>query len=120
MIEKIYEKYLNEVKVSPANKKEFEKYAIEISKNIMKVSKKETYHFSDGYEDHIRNVVHSVMMNMALPKDNPNYKATEKYMPKNFNKDLFDNGDGNVYNSVWMSMTDAQQFTIVKKATKNL
>lgn len=58
--------------------------------------------------------VRRVMLNMALPEDNPNYIRTMQYMPDTFNKALYDNGGGNSYDSEWMSHTDAKMTTVIR------
>jgi hypothetical protein len=63
--------------------------------------------------------IHRVMMNMALPADNVNYKNTFRYMPHTFDKNLYDNGGGNSYDSEWFRMSDAKHQTIYKAALKN-
>lgn len=57
-----------------------------------------------------------VMPKLYLPKDNPNYKAIEKYLPAKFDKGLFDNGDKNPDDSLWMSMDDSHHNTVFKQA----
>jgi hypothetical protein len=52
---------------------------------------------------------------MAQP-GSPNYAQLKKFMPRKYNEFLFTNGDGNTYDSEWMSMTDAKQFTIAREA----
>jgi len=64
----------------------------------------------------LQSIVVRIMGIMALPEGNPNYAQMKKFIPKKYNKVLFDNGEGNTYDSEWMSMTDAKQFTIAREA----
>lgn len=60
------------------------------------------------------------MLNMSHETDNPNYKNTSKYMPKKFDKDLYDNGEDNTYDSLWFSLKDVQRKTITRQAVAKL
>ena len=55
---------------------------------------------------------------MSLPENNPNYKNTKEFMPSSYDKELFDNGDQNTYDSLWMSMKDTAQDVVFKHAMK--
>lgn len=109
----LYEKYLTEA--ASKYKKEFIKYAYEIIDNMMKSMAYGPMDFKSDAKQ-IQGYVVRIMETMALPEGNPNYANMKKYMPRKFNKVLFDNGEGNTYDSEWMSMTDAKQFTIAREA----
>jgi len=106
------QKLINVVEgISSSQRKVFVAYAKEILAKLKK-------DFFDADEKQLRMTLRKVMQNMALPKDNPNYKNSAKYMPDTFDKKLFDNGDKNTYQSVWMSMTDAAHDTVFRQAMK--
>ena len=93
-------------------KKTFIAHAEEIAKNVKK-------EYPNANETQLLNTVRMIMSKMSLEDDNPNFKNFKKYMPKNFDKKLYDNGDGNTYDSEWMSQTDAKQNTIFKAGVKS-
>lgn len=107
----LIEKYLGEAN---EYKKEFIKYAYEIIDNYMKQYGNEINFLKNAKQ--LQSAVVKIMGTMVLQKGNPNYVNMKKFMPKKYNKFLFDNGEGNVYDSEWMSMTIAKQFTIAREA----
>jgi hypothetical protein len=109
----LVEKYLGES--ASKYKKEFIKYAYEIIDNI--ISK--TFFVTPLMPADLKKIqsgVVTVMGFMALPEGNPNFSNNKKFMPKKFNKFLFDNGDQNTYDSEWFDMTDAKHYTIAREA----
>lgn len=86
-------------------------YAVEILKKIHQEKK------NLAPDAQIR-ALRTVMMNMAFDPSNPNYKNTRKFMPTKFDAKLFTNGDGNMYDSLWMSMNDAHHDTVFRQALK--
>ncbi len=107
-------KKLKEANIDNATRKIFIEYVEEIIENVIDLQPGFNFD-SKGIWAIVR-----VLGTMALPEDNPNYKNILKYLPKKFNKVLFDNGGGNTYDSAWMSIRDEQQFKIVNQAAKNL
>ena len=103
-----------EANIDNATRKIFIAYAEEVIENVLEYNPNWVF-ASKG----IWKIV-SIFTYMSLPEDNPNYKMAEKYFPKKFNKVLFDNGEGNVHDSAWMSIRDEQQFKIINQAVKNL
>ena len=89
----------------------FVSHASEIGKNLKKVQ-------PEANDNVLHNSIRRVMLNMALPDDNPNYRNTEKYMPKNYDKKLY-RGNGNSYESPWMSHNDAKMDTVIKNGIRN-
>lgn len=106
------DKYLGEQ--SSQYKKEFINYAYEIIDNYMKQNGSKVDFLKDAKQ--LQSAVVRIMGTMALPEGNPNYAQMKKFIPKKYNKTLFDNGEGNTYDSEWMNMTDAKQFTIAREA----
>ena len=105
---------INEAKISPADKKQFQSDAQEILDNFIKaklVNKDTEFHV-------VKNSLRHVFSAIANGEGNANYNKVKKYMPKKLNNDLYDNGEKNSYDSVWFSMNDAQRDTILKKAIK--
>lgn len=96
--------------ISNDQRKIFVNYAVEILGNLKKaypkVSDKDQYLFT----------LRHIMQNMSLPDDNPNYKNSLEFLPKQFDKELFDNGDKNPYDSVWMRLKTAGHETVYRQA----
>lgn len=105
---------LKEANIDNATRKIFISYAEEVIENVL------DYYPNFSFDTKGLWQIVSVMGNMALPEDNSNYRNSEKYFPKKFNKVLFDNGEGNAYDSAWMIIRDEQQFKIINQAAKNL
>lgn len=76
----------------------------DVDKNLLKDNKKDFGRF-----------IINVMMNMSQSENNPNY---QKYMPKKFDKELYDNGDKNTQDSYFYSMSDNEHDTIARRAIK--
>ena len=107
-------KKVNEVKVSPEHKKQFLKDALVILDNMKKANLVD----KDTDFKTVNNTLRMVFSKIAGGKDSYNNRLFHKILPKKLNTDLYDNGDGNTYDSVWMSQNDAQRDTILKKAIK--
>ena len=107
-------KKVNEVKVSPEHKKQFLKDALVILDNMEKANLVD----KDADFKTVNNTLRMVFSKIAGGKDSYNNRLFHKILPKKLNTDLYDNGDGNTYDSVWMSQNDAQRDTILKKAIK--
>jgi len=107
-------KKINEVKVSPEHKKQFLKDALVILDNMEKANLVD----KDTDFKTVNNTLRMVFAKIAGGKDSYNNRLFHKILPKKLNTDLYDNGDGNTYDSVWMSQNDAQRDTILKKAIK--
>ena len=107
-------KKVNEVKVSPEHKKQFLKDALVILDNMKKAKLVD----KDTDFKTVNNTLRMVFSKIAGGKDSYNNRLFHKILPKKLNTDLYDNGDGNMYDSVWMSQNDAQRDTILKKAIK--
>jgi len=101
---------INEAKVDPKHKKLFYQYAKEILENL----KKQGYHI--GKDDTTTQSVIGIFQKMSQFQRAKMPQEYKRVLPKNYDEVLFTNGDKNTYDSVYWSMTDAQQYTIVKKA----
>jgi hypothetical protein len=113
----LIEKYLGEA--TSKYKREFIKYAYEIIENFVKVhpdmlGSPETF---QANAKQLQVSIVTVMGTMSQPNGAPAYALYKKYMPKKYNKFLFDNGEANSYDSEWFSMTDDKHFTIAREAT---
>ena len=97
------------------NKKLFINYAVEIIENYIKFYPEIKKDLAPIVR-HLQILTRDRMLNMALPETNKNYQMFKKYFPKNYNKFLFDNGNDNLYKSAYMSLTNAKQLTIIRKA----
>ena len=114
----LVEKYIGEARGASKYKKEFIKYANEIAVKIafqMWKNDPVAIETVQGQAKQIQAAIVRVMGAMAQP-GSPNYAQLKPFMPKKYNDVLFTNGDGNSYDSEWMSMTDAKQFTIAREA----
>ena len=107
-------KKVNEVKVSPEHKKQFLKDALVILDNMEKANLVD----KDADFKTVNNTLRMIFSKIAGGKDSYNNRLFHKILPKKLNTDLYDNGDGNTYDSVWMSQNDAQRDTLLKKAIK--
>jgi hypothetical protein len=107
-------KKVNEVKVSPEHKKQFLKDALVILDNMEKANLVD----KDTDFKTVNNTLRMIFAKIAGGKDSYNNRLFHKILPKKLNTDLYDNGDGNTYDSVWMSQNDAQRDTILRKAIK--
>lgn len=79
------------------------------------IAKKKVEHHKIGF-DHkdLPRAVQQAMMSMALEHGNPNLEQQKKFLPKSYDKKLYDNGDNNSFDSEWFKNTDAKMHTIVK------
>jgi hypothetical protein len=110
---KLYEKYIGEA--ASKYKKEFTKYAYEIIENYIKANVVSPITMKENARQ-LQAFVVRIMGAMALTPGSPEHGNLKKYFPKKYNQFLFDNGEGNAYESEWLSMTDAKQFTIARDA----
>ena len=105
---------LAEAKVSSSDKKQFQSDAQEILDNLIKAKLlDDSTSMQTAY-----NSLLSVFSAIVNGPDSANYSKVKKYLPRKLNHDLYDNGEGNSYDSVWMSQNDAQRSTVFKKAIK--
>jgi len=105
---------LAEAKVSSSDKKQFQSDAQEILDNLIKAKLlDDSTPTQTAY-----NSLLSVFSAIVNGPDSANYSKVKKYLPRKLNHDLYDNGEGNSYDSVWMSQNDAQRSTVFKKAIK--
>ena len=78
------DKYLNETRINPSDKKTLQSYAIDIAKNVIdalpSINNKDLHMYIDR-----------IMGFMGYDETNPNYTNTKRYMPKKYDKTLFKN-----------------------------
>ena len=108
------QKQVKEAKISSFDKKQFQSDAQEILDNLIKAKLlDDSASMQTAY-----NSLLSVFSAIVNGPDSANYSKVKKYLPRKLNHDLYDNGEGNSYDSVWMSQNDAQRSTVFKKAIK--
>ena len=110
-----YKQYIGEA--TKDSKKLFGEYAVGVIANLVKMND-----ISDeDFGDYVVSFQHSIVKTftfMGHDTNNPNYKNFVKYMPKGFDKGIFDNNGVNTYDGEWLNMKDAERFTITRKAIK--